>query len=100
MHIAHYLSVLQSYREMQETNDCFFFLADLHVLTTGADKSDRIKQNTFDIAVDWLSSGINPEKAVVFVQSQIPTHYQLYLLLFPQALTLLKVPVLYLMKRR
>jgi len=81
MHIAHYLSVLQSYREMQDQHECFFFLADLHVLTTGADKTHEIKDNTYQIALDWLSSGIDPEKATIFIQSQIPAHYQLYLFL-------------------
>lgn len=81
MHIAHYLSVLQSYKEMQEKNDCYFFFADLHVLTTGSDKTAEINGNTLQLAVDWLSSGIDPEKATVFIQSQVPGHYQLYLLL-------------------
>ncbi len=81
MHIAHYLSVLKSYKEMQEKHDCFFFFADLHVFTTGADRVSEIKNNTLQLAVDWFASGIDPEKSVVFIQSQVPAHYQLYLLL-------------------
>ncbi|HOO96614.1 MAG TPA: tryptophan--tRNA ligase [Caldisericia bacterium] len=81
MNIAHYLSVLQSYKEMQEKHECFFFLADLHALTTNAEKSTEIKSLTLDIATDWLASGISPEKATIFIQSQIPAHYKLYLML-------------------
>jgi len=81
MHIGHYLSVLLSYVEMQERFDCFYFAADLHVLTTSAEYSSEIKENVFQMLIDWLAAGIDPKKATIFIQSQVPIHYNLYLAL-------------------
>lgn len=81
MHIGHYLSVLLSYIEMQSKHECYYLVADLHVLTTGAEKSYEIKENIFQMVCDWLSSGVDPEKATLVIQSLVPAHYNLYLVL-------------------
>ena len=81
MHIGHYLSVLLSYVEMQHQHECFFLVADLHVLTTSADKTSEIKENIFQMACDWFAAGIDPQKSAVLVQSEVPIHYNLYLVL-------------------
>ncbi len=81
MHIGHYLSVLLSYVEMQNQHECFFEVADLHVLTTAYDHTCEIKDNVFQMVADWLAAGVDPNKATVFIQSQVPIHYELYLAL-------------------
>lgn len=72
LHLGHYLGVIKNWVELQEKYDCYFFVADWHALTTKYDKTDELKQNTYDVVMDWLACGINPEKSVIYVQSLIP----------------------------
>ncbi len=81
MHIGHYLSVLLSDVELQEKHDCYFLVADLHVLTTGYEKTAEIKENILQMVADWLAAGMSPDKATIFVQSHVPIHFNLYLML-------------------
>lgn len=81
MHIGHYLSVLLSDIELQEKHNCFFLVADLHVLTTGYDKTADIKDNILQMVSDWLAAGMDPAKSTIFIQSQVPIHFNLYLML-------------------
>lgn len=66
---------------MQDDFDCFFFIADLHSLTTLYEDPQLLKKYSFEVAVDWLSSGLDPEKCTLFVQSEIPEHSELHLIL-------------------
>ncbi|MFA7468885.1 MAG: tryptophan--tRNA ligase [Desulfotomaculaceae bacterium] len=79
LHIGH-LSVLENWVQLQNKYDCFYFIADWHALTTCFEETGELRQNTIDIAVDWLSAGIEPEKSTVFVQSGIPEHAELNLI--------------------
>lgn len=72
LHLGHYLGVIKNWVELQDKYDCYFFVADWHALTTKYDNTDELINNTYDVVMDWLSCGINPEKSVIYVQSQIP----------------------------
>ncbi len=77
LHIGHFWGVLVNWLKLQETHQCFFMIADLHALTTGDLSKIQLGQNTREVLLDWLSVGINPEKATVFVQSAVPEHAEL-----------------------
>jgi tryptophanyl-tRNA synthetase len=84
LHIGHYFGALQNWVRLQNdpTYDCFYFIADWHALTTHyAEDTALVPQNTIEITTDWLASGLDPEKSVLFMQSQIPEHAELHLLL-------------------
>ncbi|MCX7910479.1 MAG: tryptophan--tRNA ligase [Endomicrobia bacterium] len=81
LHIGHYAAVLKNWVELQKEYDCFFMVADLHALTTEYTNTKEIKNNTYAIVADWLSCGIDPEKSVVFCQSDVPEHSELHLIL-------------------
>ncbi len=81
LHLGHYHGVLTNWLKLQEEYDCFFFAADWHALTSEYKDPAIVKESTFDIFIDWLSVGIDPEKATLFVQSQLPDHAELHLLL-------------------
>jgi tryptophanyl-tRNA synthetase len=79
LHIGH-LNVLENWVGLQEEYDCFFFVADLHALTTSFDDTAAIKENTVEMTTDWLAVGLDPERSVIFVQSRVPEHSELHLL--------------------
>lgn len=79
LHIGH-LNVLEYWVNLQNEYDCFFFVADLHALTTAFDETGFIRENTKEMVADWLAAGLDPEKSVLFVQSGIPEHCELHLL--------------------
>lgn len=81
LHLGHYHGVLKNWVEMQHVHQCFFFVADWHALTTHYETPDGIAQNVEDMAIDWLAAGIDPKVATLFVQSQVPQHAELHLLL-------------------
>ena len=72
LHLGHYLGVIKNWVELQDKYDCYFFVADWHALTTKYDKTVELRQNTYDVVMYWLACGIDPEKAVIYVQSLIP----------------------------
>lgn len=81
LHLGHYFGVLTNYLELQKKYDCLFMAADLHAMTTG-DLSQKIwETNTRELILDWLSVGIDPNRAILFIQSAIPEHSELYVLL-------------------
>ncbi|MBE0466229.1 MAG: tryptophan--tRNA ligase [Candidatus Desulforudis sp.] len=80
LHVGH-LSVLSNWLRLQAENDCFFFVADWHALTTAYDETEAIRSNTSEMLADWLAVGIDPDKSTVFVQSQVLEHAELHLLL-------------------
>ncbi len=81
LHLGHYHGVLKNWIELQHEYDCFFFIADWHALTTVYEETSGITESIFDIVVDWLSVGINPGEASIFIQSRVPEHAELHLLL-------------------
>lgn len=81
LHLGHYHGVLKNWVTLQHQYDCYFFVADLHGLTTHYDESRRIEQNLWNMVVDWLACGINPSLSRLFIQSWVPEHSELHLLL-------------------
>ena len=81
LHLGHYHGVLKNWVDMQMNHECFFFVADWHALTTHYETPDGISQHVEDMAIDWLASGISPSSATIFVQSHVPEHAELHLLL-------------------
>ena len=81
LHLGHYHGVLKNWIELQHEYECFFFVADWHALTTHYEDPSSIEQSAWDMAVDWLASGISPGSATIFFQSQVPEHAELFTLL-------------------
>jgi tryptophanyl-tRNA synthetase len=81
LHIGHYWGVLKNWVELQNKYNCWFFVADWHALTTGHDKAESIPESTDLMMRDWFAAGLDPEKCVIFRQSDIAAHAELYLLL-------------------
>ena len=81
LHLGHLHGVLNNWVHLQHEYECFFFVADYHALTTNYEHSETIDQFTYDTVVDWLSAGVNPGAATVFVQSKVPEHAELHLML-------------------
>jgi len=80
LHLGNYVGALQNWVGMQDQYECFFFIADWHALTTDYADTSRVKENSLEVAFDWLAAGLDPEKSVLFVQSHIPAHAELHLL--------------------
>jgi len=81
LHLGHLHGVLNSWVKLQHEYECYFFVADLHALTTNYEESQSIEQFTLDNVIDWLAAGVNPGAATIFVQSRVPEHAELHLLL-------------------
>jgi tryptophanyl-tRNA synthetase len=81
LHIGHYFGALSNWLKMQEEYDCFYFVADWHALTTHYADSSQVALNTLEVATDWLAVGLDPAKATLFIQSSVPEHAELHLLL-------------------
>jgi len=81
LHLGHYHGVLKNWVTLQQEYDCFFFVADWHALTTHYEDPSIINQSIWDMVVDWLAVGVNPNMAHLFIQSQVPEHAELHLLL-------------------
>lgn len=81
LHLGHYHGVLKNWLELQHSYECFFFIADWHALTTHYDEPSIIGSNVWDMVVDWLAAGVSPGAARLFVQSRVPEHAELHLLL-------------------
>jgi tryptophanyl-tRNA synthetase len=81
LHLGHYHGVLQNCVKLQHEYECFFFVADWHALTTHYEHPGVIGETTLDLVVDWLAAGVNPGSATLFIQSRVPEHAELHLLL-------------------
>ena len=81
LHLGHYHGVLRNWIRLQAEYPCLFFVADWHALTTSYEATQAIEKNTWDMVIDWLAAGIDPAQATLFVQSQVPEHAELHLLL-------------------
>jgi len=80
-HIGHYHGALRNWVKLQEEYECLYFAADWHALTTHYDSSESISDSVWEMFVDWLAAGINPARATIFIQSRVPEHAELALLL-------------------
>ena len=81
LHLGHYHGVIKNWVRLQREYECYFFAADWHALTTGYHQTGEVERHTFDMVVDWLAAGVNPGAATIFVQSKVPEHAELHLLL-------------------
>ena len=81
LHLGNYVGALQNWVGMQDKYECFFEIADWHALTTDYADTSRLKENSIEVALDWLAAGLDPEKSVIFIQSHVPAHAELHLLL-------------------
>ena len=81
LHLGHYHGVLKNWIQLQREYDCMFFVADWHSLTTHYESTEIIEDSVWNIVIDWLAAGINPGSATLFIQSRIPEHAELHLLL-------------------
>ncbi len=81
LHLGHLRGVLDNWVALQRDYECFFFVADWHALTTHYEEPQIVEANVWDMVIDWLAAGVNPEKATLFIQSRVPEHAELHLLL-------------------
>lgn len=81
LHLGHYHGVLENWVKLQHEYECFFFVADWHALTTHYEDPSVISDSIWDMVIDWLAAGVNPGSAKLFIQSQVPEHAELHLLL-------------------
>ena len=80
LHLGNYMGALYNWVRLQCEYECYFFIADWHALTTDYADTSNVKQNTLDVALDWLGAGLDPDRATLFVQSWVPQHAELHLL--------------------
>jgi len=81
LHLGHYHGVLKNWVQMQQKYECLFFVADWHALTTHYDTPQIIEKSVWDMVIDWLAVGVDPTRATLFIQSKVPEHAELHLLL-------------------
>jgi tryptophanyl-tRNA synthetase len=81
LHLGNYVGALQNWVGMQDTYECYFCVVDWHALTTDYADTSRVKENSLEVAFDWLAAGLDPQKSVLFLQSHVPAHAELHLLL-------------------
>jgi tryptophanyl-tRNA synthetase len=81
LHLGHYHGVLANWVKLQHEFPCLFFVADWHALTTAYDEPGTITENATEMVIDWLAAGVDPSQATIFIQSKVPEHAELHLLL-------------------
>ena len=81
LHLGNYHGALKNWVKLQHEYECLFFVADWHALTTHYETREDIEQNTWDMAIDWLAAGLDPAQCTMFIQSRVPEHAELHLLL-------------------
>ena len=81
LHLGHYHGALKNWVRLQADHECFYFVADWHALTTHYDDHADLERNVYDMVVDWLAAGIDPDRATLFIQSRLPEHAELFTLL-------------------
>ena len=81
MHLGHFHGVLKNWLKIQHEHECLFMVADWHALTTHYDDPQVIESNVWDMVIDWLAAGVDPNQATLFIQSRVPEHAELNLLL-------------------
>ncbi len=81
LHLGHLVGALKNWAQLQEQYDCFYFVADWHALTSEYADTSELVANAYDNVADWIAAGLDPERSTFFVQSLVPEHAELYLLL-------------------
>jgi len=81
LHLGNYVGALQNWVRMQDQYECFFVIVDWHALTTDYADTSKIKENSVEVLFDWLAAGLDPERSTLFIQSHVPQHAELHLLL-------------------
>ena len=81
LHLGNYVGALQNWVGMQDQYECFFVIVDWHALTTDYADTSKIKENSVEVLFDWLAAGLDPERSTLFIQSHVPQHAELHLLL-------------------
>jgi len=81
LHLGHYHGVLKNWIRLQNEYECYFFVADWHALTTGYEDTQGLEENVWNIVIDWLAAGVDPNFATIFIQSRVPQHAELHTLL-------------------
>ncbi|MDC7714304.1 tryptophan--tRNA ligase [Vogesella sp. LYT5W] len=81
LHLGHYHGVIKNWVELQTRHDCYFMVADWHALTTNYDEVAIIEKSIWEMVIDWLASGVDPEQSTIFIQSKVPQHAELHLAL-------------------
>ena len=81
LHLGHFHGVLKNWVKLQHEYECLFFVADWHALTTHYETPEVIEQSVWDMVIDWLAAGIDPAQATLFIQSRVPEHAELHVLL-------------------
>ena len=74
LHLGHYHGALKNWVRLQDDHDCFYFVADWHALTTHYEDRAVIEKSVYEMVIDWLAAGLDPEKATIFIQSRLPEH--------------------------
>ena len=81
LHLGNYVGALQNWVRMQDEYECFYFIADWHALTTDYADTSRVKANSMEVLLDWLAAGLDAERCTMFIQSHVPQHAELHVLL-------------------
>ena len=81
LHLGNYHGALKNWTELQYQYQCYFFVADLHALTTAYEDISKLEDNVWNMVIDWLAAGVNPSVSTIFIQSRVPEHSELHLLL-------------------
>jgi tryptophanyl-tRNA synthetase len=81
LHLGHYHGALKNWVRLQDEYDCFYFVDDWHALTTHYEQREVIEKNVYEMVIDWLAAGLDPEKSTIFIQSRLPEHAELFTLL-------------------
>jgi tryptophanyl-tRNA synthetase len=81
MHLGHYHGALKNWVRLQDEYECFYFVADWHALTTHYEEREVIEKSVYDMVVDWLAAGLDPDRCTIFIQSRLPEHAELFTLL-------------------
>ncbi|TSA05226.1 MAG: tryptophan--tRNA ligase [Nitrospiraceae bacterium] len=81
LHLGNLFGALDNFKRLQAEHECFYFVADWHALSTNYEDTTRIREYTREVLIDWLAAGLDPERSTLFIQSRVPEHAVLYLLL-------------------
>jgi tryptophanyl-tRNA synthetase len=81
LHLGNYYGALRNWLDLQYQYECFFFVADWHALTTGYESTEHLEDHVWEVLIDWLAAGLNPGACTLFIQSRVPEHAELHLLL-------------------
>lgn len=81
LHLGNYHGALKNWTDLQYQYQCYFFVADLHALTTAYEDVSKLEDNVWNMVIDWLAAGVNPSVSTIFIQSRVPEHSELHLML-------------------